>query len=141
MTLTELKGLVTPEGVKRALDDQIYDSLVYGDGHNVTDACSNAATWAYSVIAKVGKLNYAFTADDKEVLSAAMIQMAIYNLGAHHFFDLTNPKEAAVALLNASLGLSSDSDGTSTFTGAAVAKDEKSHIIHQPRRRPPYGRY
>ncbi len=141
MTLTELKSLVTPEGVKRALDEQIYDSLVYGDGHNVTDACKNAATWAYAAIAKAGKLNHAFTSDDKELLSTAMIQMAIYNLGGHHFFDLSNPKDDAIALLNAALGLSSDSDGTSTYTGAAVARDEKSHIVHQSRRRPPFRRH
>ncbi|MCE7729619.1 hypothetical protein [Vibrio campbellii] len=141
MTLDELKGLVTPEGVNAALDDQIYDSLVYGDGQNVTDSCNSAAIWCYSYLAKTDNINRAFSASDKEVLSAAMVQMAIYKLGAHHFFNIEEPEEMAYALLDSILGITKDEDGSSTYVGAAVAKDEKSHSIHQSCGRPTYWRY
>lgn len=132
MTLDELKTLVSPDSVQRALDDQIYDSLVFGDGHNVTDACNQAAIWCYSYLAKTGNLTNAFTDSDKEVLGAAMTQMAIHRLNAHHFFDIEDPEDMAYALIDSILGISKDEDGQSTFTGAAVARDEKSNPIHQP---------
>ncbi|WP_162998326.1 hypothetical protein [Vibrio owensii] len=46
----------------------------------------------YGYLAKTGNINRAFNASDKEVLSAAMVQMAIYKLGAHHFFILKTLK-------------------------------------------------
>lgn len=141
MTLDELKRLVTPEGVERALDDQIYDSLVYGDGENITDSCHSAAIWCYSYLAKTGNLHRAFSASDKEVLSAAMVQMAIYKLGAHHFFNIEEPEEMAYALLDSILGITKDEGGSSSYVGAAVAKDEKSNPVHKPCGRLTHWRY
>lgn len=135
MTLDELKTLVTPEGVKSALDDQIYDSLAFGDGENVLDSCHQSAIWGYSYLAKTGNITKAFNASEKEVISAALIQRAIYHLNAHHFFDIDNPKEMAQALIDSILGIS-NSDGKSVFIGAAVAKDEKSNIVYEPSGRP-----
>ncbi|MEF1331117.1 hypothetical protein [Vibrio sp. M260121] len=141
MTLDELKSLVTPEGVQHALDNQIYDSLVYGDGHNITDSCNSAAVWCYGYLAKTSNINRAFSASDKEVLSASMVQMAIYKLGAHHFFNIEEPEELAYALIDSILGINKDDTGTSTYVGAAVAKDEKSNIVHKPGRRPAFWRH
>ncbi|MBE8578648.1 hypothetical protein [Vibrio sp. OPT18] len=136
MTLDELKTLVTPEGVKNALDDQIFDSLAFGDGENVTSSCKSAAIWCYSYLAKTGNLTKAFSQSDKEVISAAMVQMAIYHLNAHHFFSIDDPKDMAQALIDSILGISQSSNGTSVYVGAAVAKDEKSNIVYKPSGRP-----
>ena len=132
MTLDELKTLVTPQSVKDALDDQIYDSLEYGDGKNVTDSCNQAAIWCYSYLAKTGNVNRAYTDSDKEVLGAAMTQMAIHRLNQHHFFEIEDAEDTAYALLDSILGINKDDDGQSYFTGAAVARDEKSNVVFKP---------
>ncbi|MGR6858886.1 hypothetical protein ACU5EH_20300 [Aliivibrio salmonicida] len=130
ITLTELKGMITIEGVSRALDNQIFLSLTSNDGSNADTACNRAAIWAYSFINLKCKANELFTTDKKEVITEAMITMAIYELlRISEFYD-EEYKTDATNLMNAALGISgggSDGNGSS-FIGAASARDEKSHI-------------
>lgn len=130
ITLTELRAMVTPEGVSDSLDDQIYLSLTYNDTKNAQTACQSAARWCYAYLGQKNALNKSFTNDDKAVLTEAMTQMAIYELGEISEFDFDERKDDAVALLNALLGLNPNSDTGATFTGGAIARDEKSHITH-----------
>lgn len=130
MRLSELQSMVTPEGVSDSLDDQIYASLTYNDTKNAQIACRSAARWCYGFLGKYNKLDEPFSADDKEVLTEAMTQMAIYELLLISQFDENGDqyKEDAHNLLNALLGITKDGDGQTAYVGGAIAKDEKSHI-------------
>lgn len=172
MTLDELKRLVTAEGVKRALEPQLFMSLTgaidinhspsprtnsqhsydkfdelddFGFTPSTTQAitppvtqdyptilltaCSNAATWGYITLVQAQKLNEAYSEDQLDVMSTALINRAIYELGRASLFDVsfqTNKKDAQI-LLNTIIGLTPTESGqTSHFTGASITKDEKS---------------
>lgn len=129
ITLTELRAMVNPEGVSDSLDNQIYLSLTYNDTKNAQTACQSAARWCYAYLGQKNALNKSFNDDDKAVLTEAMTQMAIYELGEISEFDFDERKDDAVALLNALLGLNNNSDSGATYTGAAIARDQESHII------------
>ena len=167
MTLDELKRLVTAEGVKRALEPQLFMSLTgevdisHGPSPRINNeassdygydefddvevptppqtqdypailltACSNAATWGYITLLQAEKLNDAYSEDQLAVMSTALINRAIYELGRTSLFDVsfhTNKKDAQT-LLNTIIGLTPSQDGQSSshFTGASITKDEKS---------------
>ncbi len=130
MRLSTLQSMVTPEGVSDSLDDQIYASLTYNDTKNASIACRSAARWCYGFLGKYGKLDEPFSADDNEVLTEAMTQMAIYELLLISQFDENGEqyKQDAEDLLNALLGITKDGDGNAALVGGAIAKDEKSNI-------------
>ncbi|SKA56662.1 hypothetical protein [Enterovibrio nigricans] len=130
MTLAQLKGMVTIEGVSRALDNQIYNSLTSNSENNADVACNRAAIWAYSHINLKSKANELLTPDQKEIITEAMITMAIYELLRISEFLDEEYKTDAINLMNAALGIAgSSSEGNgSSFIGAASAHDEKSHI-------------
>jgi len=130
MQLSDLQHLVTPKGVADSLDAQLYASLTYDEPKNTLIACRSAARWCYSFLGKYGRLDANFSPDDKAVLTEAMTQMAIYELLLISQFDENGDQYKADAedLLHALLGISTDSDGQTTYVGGAIAKDEKSHL-------------
>ncbi|MGI2800205.1 hypothetical protein ACRTC3_16585 [Photobacterium damselae] len=132
ITLTQLRGLVTPEGVSDSLDNQIYNSLSFNDIKNVSTACRSAANWCYAYLGRYDALKINYSDDDKQVLSEAMTQMAIYELFLISDIYDEERKEQAVGMLNALIGLP-DSDGNGDglpIIGAARSCDYDSHIKH-----------
>lgn len=129
ITLIELRAMVTPEGVSDSLDDQIYLSLTYNDTNNARTACQSAARWCYAYLGQRNALTRIYSDDDKEVLTEAMTQMAIYELGEISEFDFDDRKEEAVALINSLLGINNGAETGAQYTGAAIARDKESHIV------------
>lgn len=131
MTLTELQMLVTPEGVSDSLDNQIYASLTYNDTKNATVACRSAARWCYGQLGVYGASDRAFDNDEQMVLTEAMTQRAIYELGLISQFDEDFDAYAddAMLMLKAVLKIASAKpEQGSGFVGAARVSDEQSHL-------------
>ncbi|NAW59322.1 MULTISPECIES: hypothetical protein [unclassified Vibrio] len=129
MTLTQLRAMVTIQGVSDALDEQIYASLTYNDEKNAQTACQSAARWCYAYLGQKNALTRLYSDDDKEVLTEAMTQMAIYELGEISEFDFDDRKVEAIALLHSLLGLNNGAEQGAQYTGAAIARDKESHLV------------
>lgn len=129
ITLTQLRAMVTPQGVSDSLEEQIYQSLTYNDGNSAQTACQSAARWCYAYLGQKNALSRIYSDDDNEVLAEAMTQMAIYELGEISEFDFDDRKDEAIALINSLLGLNNGADSGAQYTGAAIARDKESHII------------
>ncbi|CAK1709844.1 conserved hypothetical protein [Vibrio crassostreae] len=129
ITLTELRAMVTIQGVSSSLDEQIYHSLTYNDENNAQTACQSAARWCYAYLGQKNALSRLYSEDDKEVLAEGMTQRAIYELGEISEFDFDDRKDEALALINALLGLNHGTESGAQYTGAAIARDQESHII------------
>lgn len=129
ITLTELRAMVTIQGVSNSLDEQIYHSLTYNDENSGQTACQSAARWCYAYLGQKNALSRTFSDDDKEVLTEAMTQMAIYELGEISEFDFDDRKAEALSLIHALLGLNNAAESGAQYTGAAIARDKESHII------------
>ncbi|MGL4830566.1 MAG: hypothetical protein ACRCXG_14880 [Vibrio sp.] len=129
ITLTQLRAMVTIQGVADSLDGQIYESLTYNDDRNAQTACQSSARWCYAYLGQKNALIRLYSDDDKEVLTEAMTQMAIYELGEISEFDFDDRKEEAIALINSLLGLNNGAESGAQYTGAAIARDKESHII------------
>lgn len=157
MQLTQLQALVTPTMVRDALDDQIYRSLtgenVAGDDGGLfmarpvtndsqkaaTTACQSAARWAFITLSKADALARPFSDDEQAVLSEAMTQRAIYELGRQSEFDANffQNKKDAQELLDSLLGLNTSGDGSSGIVGARSTKDAS----HRRRACDPFNRF
>ncbi|MDE1352146.1 hypothetical protein L9W80_18590, partial [Vibrio aestuarianus] len=118
VTLTQLRAMVTPQGVSDSLEEQIYQSLTYNDGNSAQTACQSAARWCYAYLGQKNALARIYSDDDKEVLAEAMTQMAIYELGEISEFDFDDRKDEAIALINSLLGLNNGADSGAQYTGA-----------------------
>ncbi len=129
ITLTQLRAMVTPQGVSDSLEEQIYLSLTYNDEKNAQTACQSAARWCYAYLSQKNALARTYSDDDKEVLTEALTQMAIYELGDISEFDFDDRKDEAIILVNSLLGLNSGTESGAQYTGAAIARDKESHII------------
>ncbi|MBE8578720.1 hypothetical protein [Vibrio sp. OPT18] len=160
MNLDTLRQLVTPEGVKNALEPQLYLSLT-GDIEHPTrptpkhglvldefdegpmhtpqsrtyptclmTACSNAAVWGYVTLTQADALNKGYSGDENAVLSMALVNRAIYELGRISQFDVSfhSNKKDAQNLIDAAIGRVPSIDGQSSsyYVGASITKDEKS---------------
>lgn len=143
MTLAQLRALVTPALLRAALDDQIYLSLT-GERHEddgyfmqrpptndsqqaALTACQSAARWAFITLTKADATARPYSNDEQEVLSEALVQRAIYELGRQSEFDANfyKNKEDATALLNALLGLTGAGENKVVITAARSTKDAK----------------
>lgn len=148
MQLAQLQALVTPVLIRDALDDQIYRSLTGENGNYsggiqprpagndsqkaALTACQSAARWAFITLSKADALARPYSTDEQAVLSEAMVQRAIYELGRQSEFDANffKNKEDAQALINALLGLNGSGDSTSaSITSARSTKDAKASYI------------
>lgn len=150
MNLAELQALVKPASIRNALDDQIYRSLTGENGEHdggimrrpsgndsqraALTACQSAARWCFITLSKADALARPFSDDEQAVLSEAMVQRAIYELGRQSEFDANffKNKEDAQALLHAVLGLSGSGAGDSSgavITGARSTKDATANYI------------
>ncbi|WP_108945631.1 hypothetical protein [Shewanella halifaxensis] len=157
MTLKELLALVTPEGIEDALDPQIFKSLTgmmdevgmmpkmdYHDPHFnppqppsdkwppiIKSAINKAAGWGYVRLVNANKLSQTFDEDQQHVMSMALTNRAIYELGRASQFDnqFHQNRNDASTLFDTVLGLTCSSENgqpTAHYIGASITQDDKT---------------
>lgn len=127
MDTAELSQLLSVQGIKSALDPQIYDTLTYENEASVTHAISSAATWAFAKLIKANATKRIFNADETELLKQALEKRAIYELYTRSEVEgsAEDKRNDASMLISALLQLSQPDEPIKATSKAVICHDAK----------------